>query len=150
MTLKPVEVWVPITELHYVGWEKIKTNGHRQQTRTDVITQSPIKNPAYSYLRIDTRLLMRDLLMSHLSFFEMGYHEDLLDQIVRLTVDHQERKRLFCFCSGKLNIQIFFKNVSFFILEIGKFRQLTAELRCCWLDSGWCWALPPWWQNNKS
>ena len=27
-----------ITELHYVGWAKIKTIGHRRQTRTDVIT----------------------------------------------------------------------------------------------------------------
>ena len=36
---KPVEVWVPITELQNVGWfSKIKTNGHRQQTQTDVIT----------------------------------------------------------------------------------------------------------------
>ena len=100
------------------------------------------------YLRIDTRLLMRDLLMSHLSFFEMGY-EDLLDQIVRLTVDHQERKRLFCFCSGKLNNQMVFKNVSFFHFRNWEFRQLTAELRCCWLDSGWFVALPPLWQNNK-
>ena len=31
-------VWVPITEVHYVGWVKIKTNGHRQQTETDVVT----------------------------------------------------------------------------------------------------------------
>ena len=43
MTSKPVEVGVPITELHYVGWAKIKTNSHRrrlhrQQTQTDVIT----------------------------------------------------------------------------------------------------------------
>ena len=36
MTSKPVEVQVPITELHYVGWAKIKTNGHRQQTWTNV------------------------------------------------------------------------------------------------------------------
>jgi hypothetical protein len=38
MTLKHVEVRVLITELHYVGWGTIKTNGHRQQTWTDVIT----------------------------------------------------------------------------------------------------------------
>ena len=38
MTSKPVEVRVPITELHYVGWAKIKANSNRQQTRTDVIT----------------------------------------------------------------------------------------------------------------
>ena len=29
-----------ITELHYVGWAKIKTIGHRRQTQTDVITQT--------------------------------------------------------------------------------------------------------------
>ena len=38
LTLKLVEVRVPITELHYVGSAKIKTNGHRGQTRTNVIT----------------------------------------------------------------------------------------------------------------
>ena len=38
MTLQLVEVRVPITELHYVGWAKIKTNGHKRQTQTDVIT----------------------------------------------------------------------------------------------------------------
>ena len=35
MTSKPVEVRVLITELHSV---KIKTNGHRRQIRTDVIS----------------------------------------------------------------------------------------------------------------
>ena len=39
MTSKSVEVRVAITELHYIGWAEIKTNGHRQQTRTGVITQ---------------------------------------------------------------------------------------------------------------
>ena len=39
MTSKPLEVWVPITELHYVGWAKIRTNGHIRKTQTDVITQ---------------------------------------------------------------------------------------------------------------
>ena len=42
MTSKPVEVEVPITELHYVGWAKIKTNGHRCKPMS-----SPINNPAY-------------------------------------------------------------------------------------------------------
>ena len=32
------KVWVPITELLYIGWAKIKTNRHRRQTQTDVIT----------------------------------------------------------------------------------------------------------------
>ena len=30
-----VEVWIPITELHYIGWAKIKTNSHKQQTWTE-------------------------------------------------------------------------------------------------------------------
>ena len=38
MTSKTVEVRVPITEQHYVGWAKIKTNW----TRTDVITGYPL------------------------------------------------------------------------------------------------------------
>ena len=36
--IEVVEVQVPITELHYVSWAKIKTNGHKWQTQTDVIT----------------------------------------------------------------------------------------------------------------
>ena len=38
MASKLVEVWVPITELHYVDWAKIKTNSYRQQNQTDDIT----------------------------------------------------------------------------------------------------------------
>ena len=41
MTSKPVEVRTPITELHYIGWAKIKTNGHRWRTQTDVISHWP-------------------------------------------------------------------------------------------------------------
>ena len=37
MTSKPVEVGVPITELHYIGWAKIQTNSHKRQTQTNVI-----------------------------------------------------------------------------------------------------------------
>ena len=33
--IETVEVRLPITELHYVGWAKIKTNG----TQTDAITR---------------------------------------------------------------------------------------------------------------
>ena len=36
MTLKLVEVRVPITELHYIGWAKIKTNRRRRQTQTNI------------------------------------------------------------------------------------------------------------------
>ena len=39
---KPVDGQVPITELHYIDWLKIKTNRQRWQTQTDVI---PNNNP---------------------------------------------------------------------------------------------------------
>ena len=38
MTSKPLQVWDPITELHCVAEAKIKTNFHRRQTQTDIIT----------------------------------------------------------------------------------------------------------------
>ena len=45
MTSKPVEVRVPITELHYVGWAKIKKTAINDKTEP---TPSPINNPAKS------------------------------------------------------------------------------------------------------
>ena len=36
--IKTVELRVLITELHYAGWAKIKTNSHKWQTQTNVIT----------------------------------------------------------------------------------------------------------------
>ena len=38
MSSKPLEVRVPITELPNVGGEKIKIDGLKQHTQTDVIT----------------------------------------------------------------------------------------------------------------
>jgi hypothetical protein len=61
---------------------------------------------------------MKDLLMGRLFSFELGFHEDLLDQIVRLTVDHQERKRLFCFCLQNLDVADWIlDDVGHFLLE---------------------------------
>ena len=47
MTSKPVEVRVPITELHYVGSAKIKTTAIEDRPEP---MSSPINNPAYCFL----------------------------------------------------------------------------------------------------
>ena len=79
MTLKPVEVRVPITELHYVGWVKIKTKGHRHQTRTDVIT------PLLPSLNINAHTChMKRILFQHLMrliWINISTSQDLLDKI---------------------------------------------------------------------
>ena len=64
MTLKPVEVQV--TELHYLGWVKIKTKGHRRQTQIDVITHG-LRTPSEEIV-----FTARPKINSHSQIFRYG------------------------------------------------------------------------------
>ena len=52
MTSKPVKVPVPITELHFVGLAKIKTNDNGRQTPTNVSLLYTFEN-----IELDEKLL---------------------------------------------------------------------------------------------